>query len=132
VSASEPAGGTSLVKLFTNEEAWIGGFYELALEYGRSPDPQLINGLKAMWGLDVLEGCFLDRDREPNDQERLTFQPSLLDHGHILGIASVPGDTRVACGTAVCARASTTPKSSPSREFPEGDMLDSLCLSKAS
>jgi hypothetical protein len=85
--------------LFTNDEVWTGGFYELALEYGRSPDPELANGLRTLWAIHELEGCYLDSNCEPEDQSRLQFQPSLIDHGHLYGVASLPGGTRVACGT---------------------------------
>jgi hypothetical protein len=69
--------------LFTDDEVWTGGFYELALEYGRNPDPELANALQSLWSIDVLEGCYLDPAREPEDQPRLHFEPTLIDHGHV-------------------------------------------------
>jgi hypothetical protein len=85
--------------LFTDDEVWTGGFYELSLEYGRSSDPQLANALRSLWSSSVLEGCYLDAAREPEEQPRLDFEPALLDHGHLHGVASLPSGARVACGT---------------------------------
>lgn len=89
------------MSVFTGEDVWAGGFYELALHYGQNSNDDLNNGLRSLWSLDCLEGCYLDRDREPDEQTRLEFEPSLMEHGHLQGIASVPGGSRVACGTCV-------------------------------
>jgi len=87
------------MSLFTPSDVWSGGFYELALEYGRSPDAELINALAYLWSLPNLEGCYLDPDREPNEQPRLEFDESLVEHGHLRGVATLPNGARVACAT---------------------------------
>jgi hypothetical protein len=63
-------------KLFTADEAWNGGFYELALEVGARSDDRLRAALKALWSHPDLDGCYLDRGREPSDQPR--EQPDCL------------------------------------------------------
>jgi hypothetical protein len=83
---------------FTTNDAWFGGFYELALEVGPRSDDQLRAALTALWAHPDLDGCFLDRSREPDNQ--LSAQPDRLEEGsHLLGIAHLPNGSRVACGS---------------------------------
>jgi hypothetical protein len=84
---------------FTDGEVWTGGFYELALEYDSGVTNGLVNGLQQLWQLEGLEGCYLDRERDPSEQPRFEFEPSLLASGHLLGVATLPGGSRIACGT---------------------------------
>lgn len=85
--------------IFTDDEVWTGGFYELALEYATGADVGLVDGLRELWRLGFLDGCYLDRELDPKDQPRLEFDASLLSHGHLQGVATLPGGKRVACGT---------------------------------
>lgn len=85
-------------RLFTADDAWAGGFYELALEVGPRSDDRLGAALSALWGHPDLDGCYLDRVREPGDQPRIP--PNRLEDGsHLLGIARLPNGSRVTCGT---------------------------------
>ena len=86
--------------LFTAADAWFGGFYELALEIGPRSDDRLRAALLALWAHSDLDGCYLDRCREPRDQPRTP--PKLFDDGwgsHLLGVAHLPNGQRVACGS---------------------------------
>jgi hypothetical protein len=85
-------------RLFTADEAWIGGFYELALEVGAHSDDRLRAALSALWADPDLDGCFLNPGREPGDQPRVPA--SRLESGsHLLGIAQLPSGASVACGS---------------------------------
>ena len=85
-------------RLFTADGAWYGGFYELALDVGPRSDDQLRSALTALWNFPDVDGCFLDRGREPADQPRCS--EFCLDMGsHSLGVASLPNGIRVACGS---------------------------------
>jgi hypothetical protein len=89
-----------LEPLFTTPSAWDGGYYELALELGPRSDGRLGLAVEALWRFIELEGCWTVRDLEPSDQLRVL--PNLTDleqHGHLLGVATVPGGHRIACGT---------------------------------
>jgi hypothetical protein len=87
-------------QLFTEYDAWHGGFYELALELGPRSDETLRLALAALWRHPDLDGCFLDRNREPSDQERV--QPEGIGDGaHCLGVAQLPNGRRAACGSCV-------------------------------
>ena len=57
-------------RLLTADGAWYGGFYEVALEIGSRSDQHLRAALTALWQYADLDGCFLDRNREPMDQPR--------------------------------------------------------------
>jgi hypothetical protein len=88
----------SVERLFTREGAWFGGFYELALEIGPRSDVLLLEVLSALWSHPALDGCFLDCGREPVEQRRSL--PERLEEGlHLYGVAQMPNDSRVACGT---------------------------------
>src|SRR5262249_36873381 len=75
-----------------------GGFYELAIEIGPRSDQQLRSALVALWHHPNLDGCFMDRKREPTDQPK-TDEFSLETGSHLLGVASLPNGSRVACGS---------------------------------
>ncbi len=85
--------------LFTDDDVWSGGFYELALEYCRDEAFALIDGLQALWHANPVDGCYLDRDRDPKDQSRAEFAPALPYEGHLHGVATLPTGKRIACGT---------------------------------
>jgi hypothetical protein len=87
-------------RLFTGEETWIGGFYELALEFGAESADMLPPALEALWATPGLQGCYLRRDLEPAEQARVA--PSLAAqeaNGHLYGVATLPSGQQVACGT---------------------------------
>lgn len=85
--------------VFTDDEIWTGGFYELALEYPSGTDAHLVQAFTELWHAKDIVGCYLEREVEPEDQPRLEFEASMLSHGHVHGVAILPGGTRVACGS---------------------------------
>jgi hypothetical protein len=85
-------------RLFTGDDAWFGGFYELALEVGPRSNERLRAVLSSLWAHPDLDGCYEDRSREPADQPRVP--PVSLESGsHLLGLARLPNGSRVTCGT---------------------------------
>ena len=56
--------------MFTHEDTWKGGSYELAIELGERDDDRLGAALKALWQHPSLEGCYLQMEAEPEDQAR--------------------------------------------------------------
>ncbi len=69
------------------------------MDYPSGTDDHLVRALSALWRSQDITGCYLKRDREPEDQPRLEFEPSVLGLGHVHGVAVLPGGMRVACGT---------------------------------
>jgi hypothetical protein len=89
-------------QIFTAEDTWHGGFYELAMQFGPRADRMLESGLQTIWRLPFLEGTYLRNDIEPAQQQRA--DPSLerqIEAVHLHGIATLPNGRRVACGTVV-------------------------------
>ncbi len=85
-------------RLFTAGEAWLGGFYEVAFEICPRSDERLQAALAAVWAHPDIDGCYLDRNREPADQPRVS--PEGLGSGtHLLGIARLLSGAPCACGT---------------------------------
>lgn len=85
---------------FTDDENWHGGFYELALELGERSDARLQTALDVMWSDRRLNGCFSDRSRQPDEQERM--QPTVAaqaEAGHLRGLATLPSGFRTVCGS---------------------------------
>jgi hypothetical protein len=85
---------------FTDNETWKGAFYELAIELGPRSDERLQLALRAIWQTPCLTGCYTDRKREPQEQDRV--EPSIVNlmiQGHLLGIAILPDNQQIPCGT---------------------------------
>ncbi len=85
--------------LFTDDDIWNGGFYELALEYERGAVPGLVEGLGAVWHAEGVSGCYLECGLDPQAQPRAEFQPLLPWNRHLYGLATLSSGSRVACGT---------------------------------
>lgn len=86
--------------LFTADDAWLGGFYELALEIGARSDDGLRAALNALWMHPDLDGCYDDRGRQPDEQPRV--RADSVDGGsHLLGVARLANGCRVACGSCI-------------------------------
>lgn len=87
-------------KLFTDEQAWLGGYYELALELGPRSDRLLTSGITRLWEHPALDGCYLARDLEPDRQKAVA--PCLLpESGFLYGVLRLPNGKQVACGSCI-------------------------------
>lgn len=87
-------------QLFTHPEAWAGGFYELSIELKPSPDERLPHIIQAIWNHPNIAGCWLERDKETDQQPRLNPNIDLLaDAFHIYGLATLSDGCIVPCGT---------------------------------
>ncbi len=83
---------------YTQEESWLGGFYELALEFDEPKVELCERALDTLWKYPGLEGCYLDPALEPQQQTRIHPTWAALEtHGHLRGIARLDGQ-EVACG----------------------------------
>lgn len=89
----------TLMQYFTAPDTWFGGFYELAIELGPRSDERLLAALTAVWSDPNLDGAYLDRCMEPWQQARQTVTTESLQIGHLQGLARLPNDVTVACGT---------------------------------
>lgn len=85
-------------QLFTDAGVWSGGFYELVFKV---PDPSQKGARKAviaLWKDPAIEGCFLERDREPVQQVRISSAEIPLQ-SHSYGIATLSNGNVCVCGS---------------------------------
>jgi hypothetical protein len=93
---------TSGPSSFLDPENWTGGFYELAIELGERDDRRLSHALASVWADPRVEGPYLLRDAEPEDQAAVTPTLAAQDNsGHLRGRASLPEGQVVVCGTVI-------------------------------
>jgi hypothetical protein len=91
---------TKMKLLFCHPGAWSGGFFELALELGSRSDERLRAALCQVWAHPSLNGCYRQRNAEPEAQARVG--PTALDlQQHAHGIADIPRIGRTCCLTIV-------------------------------
>jgi hypothetical protein len=96
-----------MMPLFTRPDAWTGGSYELALEYGRMSPDALARVVAHLWSHPTLEGCYLDHSREPTGQRRVS--PAEVDPGLCLrGLATLPNGDVTTCLSSVVAEPEAT------------------------
>ncbi len=83
--------------LFTTPDAWNGGYYELALEFGAISDIEFRSVLMALWAFPALEGCYLKRHLEPHEQARVPpGEVDLASNFKLAGAARLPNGYSVA------------------------------------
>lgn len=82
--------------LFTDKDAWNGGFYELAIEL--PPEVEIKDALTRLWSHASLEGSYARNDIEPADQDILSYS-QLKTEGHLYGVATFPNGKPCACGS---------------------------------
>src|SRR5215469_5277842 len=84
--------------LFTAEDVWKGGFYELFILPRTNCHEEVCTLLKALWSFPFLDGCYARRDCEPATQTRV--QPCETDgKGHLYGLARLSNGKIIACGS---------------------------------
>lgn len=94
------ANSTVSPPVFTKEEAWLGGSYDLAIELGASDDTCVLQSLQAIWSSPDLDGCYLHSDREPHEQTRTIANVHPLGT-RLYGVARIGGRPPVPCSTIV-------------------------------
>lgn len=84
--------------LFTADEVWKGGSYELLIQPSVGSSEEVCSLLKALWAFPSLEGCYLRTDCEPTDQTPV--QPCEAGvAGHLYGVATLPNQIVIPCGS---------------------------------
>ncbi len=85
-------------QLFTRTDAWAGGHFELDIELPNANRSTIKNALTLLWAHPALEGCYLQSDVEPANQQKVS--PANSDHeGHWHGVAKLPNTKLSCCGT---------------------------------
>lgn len=76
---------------------WTGASYDLAIYLDDPSDACLQGALEALWSHPSLEGCYLRRDLEPHQQDRVAARIG----PRLGGVATLPDRSRTACGSGV-------------------------------
>jgi hypothetical protein len=84
--------------LFTANEVWKGGGYELFIPAESSKD--LCSLLKALWTFPSLDGCYLRQDCDPANQPRVQPCKNGIEE-HLYGLATLPNKNVIPCGSYV-------------------------------
>ena len=81
---------------------WSGSFYELAIELGSPSDDRLRTALTRLWSHPSLDGCYLDRNQELDQQPRVSpLHWDVAPGAHLLGLVQLPNGQQVACGSII-------------------------------
>ena len=87
------------MNIFTAPDAWYGSSFDLTLYLHKGCDPVTIS--TRFWSLPIVDGCYLERYREPSDQTRIAPSDVVGNTPEVplLGVATLPNGSRVACST---------------------------------
>ena len=78
---------------------WGGGYYELDIRLGPQSEERVHLALEALWADPRLKGPYLERDREPEDQQVVDPRRGLSEV--LSGIATLPDGNEVLCSSIV-------------------------------
>jgi hypothetical protein len=84
------------MKLFTQKDAWSGGYYELSIELPDTSNKTVEKALTVLWGIPCLDGCYLDSEIEPENQSRLPTS-EYIKSKNLFGIANFPNSKFSCC-----------------------------------
>lgn len=87
-------------KLFTLQDAWTGGHYEVAIELGDWSDDRAATALEQLWKASAVDGCYLLSGVEAENQTRVSTHNHLEDL--LYGVATLPNGTKAPCGSYLC------------------------------
>src|SRR5215469_8380967 len=84
--------------LFTAEDVWKGGHFQLLILPRTDCHEQVCALLKALWSYPLLGGCYLRTDCEPATQARV--QPCEIDgNRRLYGLVTLPNGKVIPCGS---------------------------------
>ena len=82
-----------------DDDNWIGGYYELALELGERDDARLEEAIGSLRNLAAIDGCWVLVGLKPSRYEPASPSlTSLLRFGQLRGALELPTSQRVVCG----------------------------------
>jgi hypothetical protein len=65
------------VKIFTSDDAWTGGDYELYVQFEPASVEGLQSALLKLWSYPLIDGCYLEQSLEPQMQRKIS--PNNID-----------------------------------------------------
>ncbi|GGJ40409.1 hypothetical protein [Deinococcus roseus] len=93
------------MSFFTHPSAWSGFHCELGIEFCTQNEKALETLMLHLWSFPELQGIYLEKDREPAEQQRFSLD-QLLEKESILhlllrGTVTLPDGNQVACSTSI-------------------------------
>jgi hypothetical protein len=82
--------------IFTAPDAWSNGFYTLAIDLVERSDEHSRDALIALKSYPLLDGWYLERGREPQEQPRVNTGGPIGDHRY--GVLTLPNGKKTPCG----------------------------------
>jgi hypothetical protein len=83
-------------KIFTAQDAWLNGFYKLIIDLEERSDERCRAALEALKTYPPLDAWYLDRDKEPYEQPRVSAEGEVRNHRY--GVLTLPNGKKVPCG----------------------------------
>lgn len=83
--------------IFTPREAWLNGFYLLIIDLEERSDDHSRAALEAVQSYPLLDGWYLEREKEPHEQPRVQNAGGDL-RNHRYGVFALPNGKKVPCG----------------------------------
>lgn len=90
------SGGEAVVALLVDQEAWRGGFYELAIQLGAPDDARLGVAVRMLASAACIEGPWL-LDGPLGCAEAASWTVADLSRGHLRGLVRLPGGQQTLC-----------------------------------
>jgi hypothetical protein len=81
---------------FTARDAWLNGFYKLAIDLTERSDEHSRAALNALLSYPRLDGWYMNRDIEPHEQPRVAANGPVRDHH--FGVLTLPNGKKLPCG----------------------------------
>lgn len=76
---------------FTNDDIWIGGPHQLSIELGAPDNQRAFTALQKLWTYPSLKGCYLEADKEPDQQKRVVPNIAHVEtEAHLYGLTWLP------------------------------------------
>jgi len=84
-------------RIFTPRECWLNGFYLLIIDLEDTSDDHSRAALETVQSYPLLDGWYLERDKEPHEQPRVKNAGGEIGE-HRYGVFTLPNGKKVPCG----------------------------------
>lgn len=84
-------------RIFTPRDSWSNGFYLLIINLEQRSDDHSRSALEAVQTYLLLDGWYMERDKEPHEQPRVKNAGGDL-RNHRYGVFTLPNGKKVPCG----------------------------------
>jgi hypothetical protein len=87
------------IKIFTSDDAWTGGGYELYVQFEPASVERLQSALFKLWSCPLIDGCYLEQSLEPQMQRKISPHTIDVSQQSLRGVATLNDGIKVPCST---------------------------------